>query len=84
MPSLTQEDVLDVFARVQRLGKELGVNTDQWTLVDGVLGSPGVRRTPWIITENGRRLMMLGFTRRNALDSLAALANGYEAVLRAD
>lgn len=84
MASLTHDDLVDQFSRVQRLGDLLGAETSGWTLVPGELGKPGVKRQTWAVNDkNGRRVLTLGYTRRTAMDVLTAVANAYEAVLAA-
>lgn len=83
MSRLTHDDVEESYARVLRLAEELGIDTTDWALVPGELGNSGARRTPYRIARNDQRLMVLGYTRRTAVDALIAVATAYEVALSA-
>ena len=83
-PSMSIEDINDAFARACRLGADLGIETGNWRLVAGNLGTAQQRRTAWsVLDERGRRVFTLGFTMRSALDNLTVIATAWEHAVRA-
>lgn len=76
---ITTADLEQQFTQIVRLATSLGADTDDWQLIPGSVDEDS-EREPWVISDGSPHpLVRLGYTRRDALTSLAAQA----AILRA-
>lgn len=75
---ITTPDLEQAFTNVVRLATTLGADTDNWVLVEGQI--EGATREPWSISDStAHPVVLLGYTKRDALAALAAMG----AILRA-